>query len=326
MKFVVTQSLCSEGMEMLKTQGEVYVADDGNPNHYLDQMAHTEGLIVRIGTCDEDVISASPNLKVIGRTGVGYDSVDIEAATARGIPVVITPGANNRSVAEHSVALIFALAKNLVEGHEETRKGGFAKARGNGKVFELLGKQIGFIGLGAIGIETANLCRALGMETAAYDPYLSEEKIKAMGNRFYSSYEELLKESDIISVHVPLTEKTENMIRKEHFQMMKKTALIINCARGGIVNESDLAEALNDGLIAGAGIDVFSEEPPQTDHPLMKANNIIISPHSAAQTREAVIKMAEMCVEGCIKVIKGEKWPYVANPQAYQHEKWLGEK
>ncbi len=323
MKFVVTQSLCREGMELLWDRGAVYVADDGDPNHYIGEMKDADGFIVRIGTCDEKTIAASQKLKVIGRTGVGYDSVDVAAATARGIPVVITPGANNRSVAEHSIALMFALSKNLVEGHTETLKGNFNRVRGMGKAFELLGKQIGFIGLGAIGIETSNLCRAMGMKTAAYDPYLTQQDVEKMGSQYYASYEELLRDSDFVSIHVPLTEKTRDMIRKEHFLMMKRTGILINCARGGIVNELELADALNQDIIAGAGIDVFEEEPPKPDHPLFDAKNIIISPHSAAQTREAVIKMAKMCVEGCSRILNGEKWPYVANPEVYNHEKWL---
>lgn len=252
-------------------------------------------------TCTEN----SPNLKVIGRTGVGYDSVDVKTATSHGIPVVITPGANNRSVAEHAVAMMFALSKNLVEAQQEMCKGNW-EIRGAKKAFELEGKTIGILGLGAIGRETAKICEGCGMKVAAYDPFLSKEQVEGYGAVYYENYEDLLKVSDVVSIHVPLTDETKNMISKKQLTEMKKTALIINCSRGGIINETDLVEALKAGEIAGAGTDVFCSEPPKTDDPLLNCPNLIVSPHSAAQTREAVIKMAQMCVKGCLAVAEGK--------------------
>ncbi|MEM5781541.1 MAG: NAD(P)-dependent oxidoreductase, partial [Lawsonibacter sp.] len=165
MKFVMTQAVCPEGMELLAGKAEVYVADNQDPNNYLDQMRDADALIVRIAKCDGSAIEHSPNLKVIGRTGVGYDTVDVEAATARGIPVVLTPGANNRSVAEHAVAMMFALSKNLVEGQNEMCAGNW-EIRGAKKAFELEGKTVGVLGLGAIGRETAKICQGCGMKVA----------------------------------------------------------------------------------------------------------------------------------------------------------------
>lgn len=321
MKFVLTQALCPEGMEMLKDKASIYIADHGDPNTYLDEMADADALIVRIASCNKQVIEQSENLKVIGRTGVGYDSVDVEAATKAGIPVVITPGANNRSVAEHAVGLMFAVAKNIVEAQQETAKGNW-NIRDSKKAFELSGKKAGFIGLGAIGRETQKICKVIGMKTAGYDPYLTEEALEELGCEYYEDYKHLLKDCDIISIHVPLTEDTKNMIDRAELAVMKPSAIVINCSRGGIINENALAEALNKGIIAGAGIDVFTEEPPKMDHPLLTAANIVYSPHSAAQTKEAVIHMAQMCVNGCLAVLNGEKWPYVANPEVYQHPKW----
>lgn len=323
MKFVMTQSLCQEGLERLaEAEARTYVANEGDPNKYLDEMAEADALIVRIGKCDKNVIDNSPNLKVIGRTGVGYDSVDIAAATAAGIPVVITPSANNRSVAEHAVALMFAVSKNIVEAQVETQKGNFSTIRNAGKAFELFGKKAGFIGLGAIGREAAKICRGIGMETLGYDPFMTKEKIEEAGCEYYADYEEMIKDCDFVSLHVPLTEETKNMISMKQMESMKKTAVIINCARGGIVNEEDLIEALEKGIIAGAGTDVFEKEPPMPEEALMQVKNLVFSPHSAAQTKEAVVNMAEMCVKGCISIINGEKWPYVANPDAYKHARW----
>ena len=321
MKFVMTQAVCPEGLQMLDGVADVYVADNQDPNNYLDEMKDADALIVRIAKCDGHTIENSPNLKVIGRTGVGYDSVDVKTATAHGIPVVITPGANNRSVAEHAVAMMFALSKNLVEAQQEMCKGNW-EIRGAKKAFELEGKTIGILGLGAIGRETAKICEGCGMKVAAYDPFLSKEQVEGYGAVYYENYEDLLKVSDVVSIHVPLTDETKNMISKKQLTEMKKTALIINCSRGGIINETDLVEALKAGEIAGAGTDVFCSEPPKTDDPLLNCPNLIVSPHSAAQTREAVIKMAQMCVKGCLAVAEGKKWPFVADKSVYDHEKW----
>lgn len=292
MKFVMTQSICPEGIEKLKAdtngQVEIIAEDNPDPNNYLDDMQDADALIVRIAKCDAHAIENSPKLKVIGRTGVGYDSVDVKKATELGIPVVITPGANNRSVAEHAVAMMFALSKNLYEGQVETEKGNW-EIRGVHKAFELEGKTVGVIGLGA---------------------------------EYYADYKELLKVADIVTVHVPLTDQTRDMISAAELATMKKTALVINCSRGGIVNEADLCAALRAGTIAGAGTDVFCNEPPKPDDPLLNTPNLIVSPHSAAQTREAVIKMANMCVDGCLAVIRGEKWPFVADKKVYDHPKW----
>lgn len=323
MKFVMTQAVCPQGMELLKDLAKVYVADNGDPNNYLDEMRDADALIVRIAKCDGKAIAGSPALKVIGRTGVGYDSVDVAEATKRGIPVVITPGANNRSVAEHAVAMMFALSKNLYEAQTEMLRGNW-KIRDAKKAFELEGKTVGVIGLGAIGRETAKICQGCGMKLAGYDPFLSREKIEALGADYYENYEDLLKVSDIVTVHVPLTEGTRDMISKPQLEMMKNTALLINCSRGGIVNEQDLVEALKNGTIAGAGTDVYCNEPPAADDPLLNCPNLIVSPHSAAQTREAVIKMAQMCVRGCLAVCQGKKWPYVADKSVYDHPAWAG--
>lgn len=323
MKFVMTQAVCNEGMRMLEGKSEIFVADNGDPRQYLEEMRDADALIVRIADCDKTVIENSPNLKVIGRTGVGYDSVDVEAAVRAGIPVVVTPGANNRSVAEHAVGMMFAISKNFVEGQNEMKAGNW-KIRDAKKAFELLGKKVGFIGMGAIGKEAQKICRGIGMITAGYDPFLSREKIEELGCEYYSDYKEMLKECDMISVHVPLLDSTRNMIGKEELASMKQTAVIINCSRGGIINEAALTDALNQGVIAGAGTDVFEEEPPSPDSPLLNAKNLLYSPHSAAQTRESVIRMAEMCIEGCLAVIDGKEWPYVADKRVYEHPRWKG--
>lgn len=326
MKYVMTEAVCREGMELLEDGQQIFVAHDADPMNYIKEMSNADALIVRAapaGIVNREVMEHAKKLKVIGRTGVGFDSVDVEEATKRGIPVVITPGANNRAVAEHALAMMLALSKNLVEAQIETAKGNWG-IRDAHKQFELYGKKAGIIGLGRIGRDTASLCKAVGMEVLGYDPFLSKEQITELGYVYYGDYEALLKDSDVVSIHVPLTETTEGMIGEKQLGMMKQTAVIINCSRGGIISEPALIQALDRGTIAGAGLDVFVGEELHPGNPLLGAKNLIFSPHSAAQTREAVINMAVMCVNGCRAVCEGKKWPFVADVKVYEHQSWSG--
>lgn len=324
MKFVLSQPLCPEGMAAIEKKADIFVADRTDVNAFIDEMQDAEAVIIRLASMDAEAIAGCPQLRVIGRPGVGYDSIDVAAATAAGIPVVLTPGTNSRSVAEHTLAMMFAVSKNIVEGHAAVGKGEFFAARSTGRVFELQGKTAAILGVGAIGREVASLCRALGMEVLGYDPFLSREQMEALGCRYYADYEDMLPLCDFLTIHVPLDRKTRGMISKPQLQKMKPTAIVINCARGGIINEQDLAEALEHGTIAGAGIDVYEQEPPAPDNPLLSARHLVCSPHSASMTKEAVVRMAEMCVEGCMAVLEGKKWPYVADKAVYNHPRWAG--
>ncbi len=320
MKFVLSHAIVPEAMQLLEGC-EAQVLNTRDMAENKPQIADADAIVARISHVNAEAIDAAKNLKVIGRTGVGYDMVDVEAATRRGIPVVLTPGANNRSVAEHTVALLFALSKNLVEGHNEQMKGNYA-IRGKGVAFELLDKTIAVLGLGAIGGEVARLCRAIGMKVIGYDPFLPAEKMEALGCEPTDDYRSVLPRCDFVTVHMPLLDSTRGMIGEKEIASMKPSAMIVNCARGGIVDEKALTAALNEGRLAGAGIDCFEKDPPPSDDPLLNAKNVIVSPHSAAQTKEAVIRMHKMCVEGCLAVIRGEKWPYVADRKVYDHPVW----
>ena len=322
MKFVLSHSIVPEAMALL-ADCDAVVLDSRDMGADPAAIADADAMIARISHVTAQAIAEAPNLKVIGRTGVGYDMVDVAAATARGIPVVLTPGANNRSVAEHTVAMLFALSKNLVEGHNEQMKGNYA-IRSKGVAFELLDKTICVLGLGAIGGEVARLCRAIGMRVIGYDPFLPAEKIEAMGCEPAADFRAALPECDFVTVHMPLLDSTRGMIGAAEIASMKPTAMVVNCARGGIIDEAALAAALNEGRLAGAGIDCFEQDPPAVDDALLNAKNVIASPHSAAQTREAVIRMHRMCVEGCLAVCRGEKWPYVADKRVYDHPVWQG--
>ena len=322
MKAVFSHAVAQEALDLMEGWDTAILNTRDMAENKAD-IADADAIIARICHVNAEAIEAAPNLKVIGRTGVGYDMVDVEAATKRGIPVVLTPGANNRSVAEHTLALIFALSKNLVEGHNEQLKGNYA-IRNKGVAFEVLDKTIGVLGLGAIGGEVARLCKAVGMKVIGYDPFLPEEKMEALGCTPTKDYKAVLPECDFVTVHMPLLDSTRNMIGEKEIASMKPSAMIINCARGGIVDEKALAAALNEGRLAGAGIDCFENDPPAVDDPLLNAKNVIASPHSAAQTKEAVIRMHKMCVEGCMAVCRGEKWPWVADKKVYEHPLWQG--
>lgn len=327
MKVTMTEAICREGMALLEGKAEIFVAHDAHPHNYLDQLRHTDAFIVRVadkGAIDRKTMESSEALKVIGRTGIGYDSVDVAAATELGIPVVITPGANNRSVAEHAVALMLALSKNMVESDVEQRRGNW-KIRDARKAFEVEEKTCLIIGLGTIGRIIAHLCQGLDMKVTGYDGFLTREQMAQLGVEKVEDKLEALRTADVVIVQMPLIEGvTNNTIAKAELEAMKPTALLINCGRGELVNEPDLCAALKSGGIGGAGLDVFWNEPTRVDDEILHCPNVIVSPHSAAQTREAVIKMAQMCVRGCLAVCEGKKWPYVADKAVYDHPRWAG--
>ncbi len=320
-KVAVTQKLHDDGIAVIEKDGFLVNLDKKTPEVTADEIKDQDGLIIRIGTIDRKVIEASPQLKVIGRPGVGYDNIDMDAATEAGILVVVTPGANTLSVAEHAVAMMMMFSKDILFCDRELRKGNF-QARNRYKAFELDKKQLGLVGLGNIGKETARLASGLGMTVSVYDSVIPPEDIKALGYIPVSNLSDLLKDSDIVSIHVPLLDSTRNMIGKQELDLMKTSALLVNCSRGGIVDEDALYEALSSGEIAGAALDVFNTEPPAADNRLFTLDNVIVTPHMAAQTQEAVSRMASRCAEGVMAVIAGVRWPHVVNPQAYDHPRW----
>lgn len=322
MKIVVSHPLNEAGMAVIKQHNaDLYVANSANPMKYLDELKTADAFIPRVATCTAELMDACPNLKVIGRTGVGFDCIDIAHATKLGIPVVITPGANSRSVAEHVMALMFAASKNICEADRELRRGNWS-IRDAHKTFELEGRKIGIIGVGAIGTIVAKLCQSIGMQTAGYDSY-APANVEAAGCERYDDLAQLLRDCDVITLHSPLNEGTRNMISGKELAMMKKSAILINTSRGPIVNSQALADALNNGLIAYAGIDVYDEEPAQLDSPVFAAKNIICTPHAAALTNEGNARSHSMCVEGCIAVCNGEHWPMVVDRSVYEHPRFV---
>lgn len=321
-KVVISHKLHDDGMAALEKAGlDVAVTNSGKPQDMLPELIDAEGVIIRIGSIDKETMLKCKNLKVIGRPGVGVDDVDVEAATELGIPVVIAPGANTRSVAEHAMAMMFACAKDMVHCDKEMRNGNF-NIRSEYKAYEILGKKLGLIGCGHIGNILAQMASAIGMSVVIYDPFVKREVVEKQGYAYEEDMQEVLKNADVISIHTPLTPKTKNMIGEKELKMMKSTGILINCARGGIVDEAALCKALNENWIHSAATDVVVNEPISVDDPLFKCRNIIVTPHMAGQTKEAASGVATMAAEGVAAVIRGEKWDKVCNPKAYEHPRW----
>ena len=312
-KVLIVQPIHQSGVELLEREVDIVLASNTSVKTVCKEIKGIHGAIVRTAPFTREIIESADKLEVIGRHGVGVDNIDIKAASERRIPVVYTPNANMVSVAEHTIGFILALTKRLLISDKATREGNFA-IREECAAIDLEGKILGIIGLGRVGSTLAKKCKAaFNMKVIVYDPYLSSQKAKEMEVTLSHNLPKLLKESDIVSIHTPLTKETEGLIGEEELKLMKPTAFLINIARGGIVNEKALAKALKEKWIAGAATDVFSKEPPEPNNPLYKAENIILSPHMAALTKECVIRMATTVARGVLDVLRGDKPEYIAN-------------
>ncbi len=293
-KVLVTDKLDKEGVELLKSYKDLEVIEKETlkGDALKAELKGYDAIIVRSDTkLTKDVLQASEGLKVISRAGVGVDNIDVPTATEKGIVVMNAPMGNTISTAEYTFAMMISLARKIPFAHLKTA---MQKEwdRKSFKGVELLGKKLGIIGLGRIGTEVAKRARAFEMKILAYDPFVSEEFAAQMGIEL-CTLEKIYKESDFITIHTPLTEQTKGMIGKKEIETMKKSVRLINCARGGIIDETALAEALKSGRVAGAAIDVYSKEPPLDPlNPLFEAPNCILNPHLGASTSEAQFNVA----------------------------------
>jgi D-3-phosphoglycerate dehydrogenase len=300
MKILVSDSLSKQGIEFLQKAGfAVDVKTKLSKDELLDQIKHYDGLIVRSGTkVTAEVIAAATQLKVVGRAGSGLDNVDTQAATRRGIVVMNTPGGNTVTTAEHTMAMIFAMTRRIPQATASMKTGKWEKEKFMG--VELYNKTLGVIGIGQIGSYLVKLAQGLSMNVIAYDPYLAEERARKMGVEVVE-LAELFRRADIISVHTPLTAETKSLINAATLAQMKPGVMIVNCARGGIVNEVDLFEALKTKTVAAAAFDVFEEEPIKPGHALLSLDNFICTPHIGASTTEAqenvAVGIAEQIVD-----------------------------
>lgn len=258
--------------------------------------------------CGDDAITravlekARPRLRVISKYGIGVDKIDVAACTEFGIPVLFTPGVNHTTVAEHTFLLLLALEKNFVYAVDGTRAGAWKRKTGH----ELLGKTIGIFGLGRIGKEVAIRARAFGMEPVGFDVFWDEAFAREHGVRRAATRDELFATADYLSLHANLTPETRNLINAGSIAKMKRGVLILNCARGELVNTADMAAALASGQVGGYGTDVLDQEPPPADHPLLKAPNCIVTPHVGSRTYESVVRQATAAVTNLLRAVKGE--------------------
>jgi len=283
--------------------------------------AVADGLVVRTSPLPAVRIADCARLKVIGKHGVGVDNIDIAAATEAGIVVFNTPGANTLAVAEGAVALMLAVVKRLRAGHDLVASGRFAE-RGPWRVGDLSGKTLGLVGGGRIAAEVARICRkGFGMHVLVYDPYAGEAQAAAMGAEKVHGLDAMLARTDIVSIHTPLTEETRNLLGRRRLAQMKPGAILINTARGGIVDEAALADALAAGRLGGAGLDVFESEPPENDNPLLTLPNVVLSPHVAGITEDSARRMAVGAAQGVVDVLAGRKPEAILNPEVWPRRK-----
>ncbi len=290
-KILISDPLSKEAVDILEKEKEfkVDVNTKLTPEELKKVIKEYDALCVRSGTkVTKDIIAAADKMKIIGRAGVGLDNVDVAAASKKGIVVVNTPGGNTISTAEHTFSMMLALSRSIPQADQSMKRGEWERKKFMG--VELYGKTLGIVGLGRIGTEVAKRALSFEMKVMAFDPYLSVEKAKELGIE-PSDLKTILKTADYITVHTPLTEETRHMISTKEFAMMKKGVRVINCARGGIIDEEALIKALESSHVAGAAMDVFEEEPPK-DSGLIKMDKVVLTPHLGASTEEAQVNVA----------------------------------
>lgn len=311
-KVLVTDSIHEEALADLKAHYDV-TSEGLSPEDLLARIEGFDALIVRSRTkVTRQVLEAGTRLRVVGRAGVGVDNIDLATATERGVLVVNAPAGSTQSVAELTVGLMLALARRIPAADRSVKAGRWEKGALRG--VELAGKVLGLVGSGRIGGTVAGICQALGMSVIAYDPYLPPEAARERGIRL-TDLEEVLQSGDVVSIHAALTEETRHMIGEPELALMKRTAYLVNCARGAIVDEAALAESLRRGVIAGAGLDVYEAEPP-AGSPLLALDNVVLTPHVAASTADAQRKAGLLTAEQVRKALEGERPEFLVNPEA----------
>ncbi len=310
MKVLIADQINQKGIEELEDIAEVIVRTDITPEELVEDIKDFNAIIVRSRTkVTREVIEAGSNLKIIARAGVGVDNVDVQAATERGIMVVNAPQSTSISVAEHTIGLILSISRKISIADSSVKEGKWEKSHFMG--MELNGKTIGIVGMGRIGSQVVIRAKAFGMEIMVYDPYITTEAASELGVEVVG-LETLLKNADVITIHVPLTPETQHLISMPEFELMKENAIIVNCARGGIINEGDLYEAISKGRISGAALDVFENEPP-VGSSLFELENIVLTPHIAASTSEAQRDAAIIVAKEIKKVFEGDSPRNVIN-------------
>ncbi|HEU4918013.1 MAG TPA: hydroxyacid dehydrogenase [Acidimicrobiia bacterium] len=291
-RVVATDRVSKKGLAPLRDDDrfEVVIVKDSSSPDFTSELKTAVGLVVRSATrVDAAMLDGAPDLKVVGRAGVGVDNIDVPAASERGVAVMNSPGGNTISAAELTMALMLAVARRVTDADRSIREGRWERSALRG--VELRGKTLGVIGAGRIGWEVAQRCRAFGMDVIVYDPYLAAHRVEELHPHLVS-LEHLIETADVITLHVPLNAETRGLIGDDALRRMKKGAFILNVSRGGVVDEAALARALHDQWIGGAGLDVYEHEPISPESPLLDAPNLVLTPHLGASTKEAQIQVA----------------------------------
>jgi D-3-phosphoglycerate dehydrogenase len=310
-KIFITESMSQHGRALLNARGDIETIEFANLisardfETMLTQHAPVHGVALGATRFGEPELEASKDMKVVTRIGVGYDSVDVAALSRRKIPLMVAGTANSPSVAEQALFMMLTLAKRAVEMHALVKEGKWSARLGK-LPYDLFGKTVLIVGFGRIGTRTARRCLAMEMNVLIYDPYKSAAEIMAAGCEPAADLDAALPRADFVSVHCPKTPETVGMFDAARLRRMKPTAYLINTARGGIVNEAALYDALSSGKLAGAGLDVFEQEPPLVPHSLFELPNVIIAPHVAGVTREAVDRMSEQTARNLLSALDGE--------------------
>jgi D-3-phosphoglycerate dehydrogenase len=317
-KILITEPIHEKGLSLLNNKVEIVGPDEYSAKDLLKLVPELSGVIVRAFRLPEEAYKKGVNLKVISKHGTGVDNINIPLATEKGIIVTNTAGSNSNAVAEYTIALMMNISRRVCLSSNIM----YEVANGHSKRDllgnELASKRLGILGVGNIGSRIAYKCKqGLGMDVLGFDPYLNREQAEKIGITIIPDKDEILRQADYISLNLPLNEQTHNYISLKELRLMKNTAYLINTSRGGIINEEDLALALNDGLLGGAAIDVLSSEPPKQDNPLLKARNILLTPHIAAQSEEAMVEMAVRSAQHLLDVLEGRKPDNILNPEVF---------
>ncbi len=293
-KIAVIERIHKDGLEILEKNSNYsyQLITDVSENNLIKKLPEFDGCTLRVSKLNENILKHCPNLKVISRHGVGYDNVDLPYIKKNNISLLITATANAVAVAEHVIYMMLTISKSINRYDSEVRLGNFKKNASNIETLELFNKEILIVGFGRIGKSLIKRCLGFDMKVNVYDPFVTTEVIKKFGGNKIENLEEGLKKCDYLSLHIPLTEKTKNMINYEKIKSMKKNAIIINTSRGGIINEIDLDKALKNNIIFGAGLDVFEKEPLDKNNPLINNKKVLLSPHSATFTNECKSRMS----------------------------------
>jgi len=315
-KIVLLSKLYEPGRKLLDGKIEIVERFTNQIEDAAEDLKTATVVLIGNQRFQEPEFALCPHLRILAKQGSGTDNINLVYATSKNIPVVTSPGANAQSVAEHVMMLILAASRNLIRYDKATRTGNYA-IRSSCDEMSLYGKTIGLVGYGRIGKAVASYAKAFGMKVIVYDPYIKSEMVDDMGIEFVDIPENLYETADVVSIHVPLTNQTRNMIGAKEMAKMKQGVVIVNCSRGGIIDEKALYEALKSGHIHGAGLDVHEKEPTAPTDPLFSLDNVVVTPHSAALTKESAETMSVETAKGLLAILHGNKWNHIANPEIY---------